>query len=154
MNGFLVKPIPLEALRSAIAEVPLPASEHLQSDDIPCVADNATSDLPDWGRLAELLGGNLALAREVVDLLRFEAPRLVRALSDSCALGEAREARRAAHTLKSNLRNLGLNEVAALAGQIECLAQASDWDALPAKVAQLESSVHGVVRWCDDMLAL
>ena len=75
-------------------------------------------------------------------------------LEESCTQQEAREARRAAHTLKSNLRNLGFNEAAALAGHIECLTQAADWEALAAKLPELRSHIHCVVDWCEELLAL
>ncbi|MGN6134488.1 MAG: ATP-binding protein [Aureliella sp.] len=152
MNGFLIKPIPLEALRAAIAAVPLAASDGPLEMLQPAPA-RLFNGPPDWGQLAEMLGGNLELAREVVDMLRYEAPRLVRVLGESCVHQEPREARRAAHTLKSNLRNLGLEEAASLAGQLERLAQAADWQAMAAKRSQLETSITEVVHWCDAMLA-
>jgi HPt (histidine-containing phosphotransfer) domain-containing protein len=109
---------------------------------------------PDWTRLEELLGGSSELARDVVDLLRLEAPRLFAVLNDNCNARNAREARRAAHTLKSNLRNVGFEDVASLSGTIEKLALVSDWDALPGKLVMLEAEIQSVVHWCDEMLAM
>lgn len=215
MNGFLVKPIPLESLRQAIAAVPhlrsMQADEATTSHTIHS-RDRAQSTLqtntertssdsnsltrsqpqpaaglsistgsakepeffrignvevddyipfecggqrgwPDWSVVEQLLGGNMSLAHEVIDLLRFEAPRLFQLLRESSAAQDAREARRAAHTLKSNLRNVGLNEIGELAGKMETWAQARNWESLNTRLSELERAVHEVTSWCDEMRA-
>lgn len=172
MNGFLLKPIPIDALRKAMDTVPIDdAPRHFDANLPPALASesayaraDATMDnspievaalpAPDWEKLSELLGDNMALAREVVELLRAEAPRLMRLLRASCLASDQREARRASHTLKSNLRNLGLDGPAQLAGQIEGWTLEGDWHSIHTAVLRLEHEVNLVVCWCDEMLAI
>ncbi len=120
MNGFLVKPIPMESLRRALAAVPRLSMESSTDDRATVtVADAAFTRFAtaraelnraspeQWREIDQMLGGDSQLASEIVLLLRTEAIRLWQDLDANLSNRQAREVRRAAHTLKSNLRNVG-----------------------------------------------
>lgn len=157
MNGFLVKPISIEVLRQAIAAVQAKANPWIgvavNAPDTIFPSDSSVKDIrPNWEEIEKILGGNAQLAREVVDLMRFESVRLFELLCDNCAMRNVREARRAAHTLKSNLRNLALNDVAALAGKIEKMVLDEEWNLLDEQLKRLDAEIEAVVKWCKAML--
>ncbi|MCC6508062.1 MAG: response regulator [Pirellulaceae bacterium] len=204
MNGFLVKPIPLETLRQAILAVPLlhvenadlsatgpglaetstasmfikledlsvspKSSEGLGSTELHAATGESTHHSTDMGTEAvhdwtidewpsfedvvELLGGNTALAHEVIELLSLEAKRLVTMFAQASEAHDQKEARRAVHTLKSNFRSVGLFEAADLAGRFEVWAQASNWLAMDQHLYELEQCIDHVITWCRSVLTL
>ncbi len=185
MNGFLVKPIPMESLRRALATVPhLTGDEHSTASSSSGPADPTASpaasvanravspagDLavslkaieaelnsihPDrWRDIERNIGGNSQLAREIVGLLMTEVPRLWKELQANLETRQAREVRRAAHTLKSNLRNVALLESAEIFGACEVAAQHEQWPAIQAMQPALAHVVDGLIHWCERMHAL
>jgi PAS domain S-box-containing protein len=92
MDDFLTKPIRLDELSAALAQVPRRSDSGLD-----------TSALE---RLADTLGDDAALD-ELIDTFLAEAPKLVTTLREAVERGDAAELRRAAHTLKSNAATFG-----------------------------------------------
>ncbi len=85
-------------------------------------------------------------------LLRTEAPRLARLFQQSVQQRNAREARRAVHTLKSNFRNVGLTHAAEMAGRFETLAHQSSWNEIESQAHELQQTIEQVQDWCGQML--
>ncbi len=87
--------------------------------DEPFDANTILSDAPNWQTLLQMFSGNANLLEEVLGLLVREAPRLRRLFEASLERGNCAEARRAVHTLKSNVRYVGLTKMASVAEQLE-----------------------------------
>ncbi len=166
MNGFLVKPISMEALRQALAVVPGLTQLDSHQDNVTRVSIPAEDRSgvavvnaigarrwPEWPEIEETLGGNASLAREVVALLVTEAPRLFQQFVVSVERREAKEARRYAHTLKSNLRNVALAADSELAGQFEHWSQHGDWVSIESRLSELERSIDEIVEWGRDLVS-
>ena len=163
MNGFLVKPIPMETLRRALMAVtPQTGDETFSTHETPVSVRTSSIDLirselntvnsQQWQDIDQLMGGNAALSREIVTLLRTEAVRLWKDLQAGVATEEAREVRRAAHTLKSNLRNVALPVTAELFGKCESWAQHSQWTEIRAQLQSMETAIEALDLWCTRML--
>lgn len=166
MNGFLVKPIPMETLRRALAAVPQLGAEmphavletdgqsHLESKNAAVLAELNGAGLEQWRDIDELMGGNAQLAYEIVSLLRTEANRLWLELQANVESRQAREVRRAAHTLKSNLRNVALNATAEMFGKCESAAMKEQWDEIVKVLPSLSLAIEVLDRWCGQMLRM
>ena len=92
--------------------------------------------------LLDMVGGDTAFMKEMVDTFLAEAPGLVAEMDSARATGDAPSLRRAAHSLKSNSRTFGALHLANLCQEIESLAaggQTAEAGALlPAAAAELE----------------
>ena len=180
MDGFLVKPIAFDALKQAVDSVivgntsssrgsptvaaNLPhtqaASEH-SVDAHASIAESSTGevdpstildDAPTWSELKEMFGNNESLLSEVLSLLSREAPRLRKLYEQSVEQGNCPEARRAVHTLKSNVRYVGLTTLAALAERLERTARDGDIQELRLHVAPLSQIIDQLINWSESML--
>jgi HPt (histidine-containing phosphotransfer) domain-containing protein len=96
--------------------------------------------------LAERLGGDEALARELVDIFLAEHAKLLQMLRTSVEQGEAKAIRRSAHALKGSIANFIDDGPTATAGAIECAAIESRLADIPALMEQLEPEVRELVQ--------
>jgi two-component system, sensor histidine kinase and response regulator len=104
---------------------------------------------PRWPELLSMFSGNADLLREVLNLLIRELPRLRKLYESSVESGNTIEARRAVHTLKSNVRYVGLGRIATHAEQLERFARDGKIDVLRQHVDLLNSIVDRVTAWAD-----
>ncbi len=180
MNGFLVKPIPLDSLRAAVSTAIDSAEhqslqEHLTTESpldeithVPVVdkqelqtAREVVSEqfeqflakAPTWDQVILSLGGNQALAHEVVSLLAMEVPRLANEMRRYHGEKNLKEVRRAAHTLKSNLRQVGLVDAALFAEYCEKLALSEKFEELSSEFFQLDELESMLIKWCSIRLS-
>jgi two-component system, sensor histidine kinase and response regulator len=107
---------------------------------------------PEWSQVVECLGGNGQLAREVLVLLKREAPRLWRELAQAIRNQQARPARLAAHTLKSNLRSIGLRELSDIAAELERLSLAEQWLSAAAIMERSDQQISEISDWTDSLV--
>lgn len=103
-----------------------------------------TKTSPAWssGQLLDRLGGDEALARELVALFLAEYPRLLSRLHASLASGRAEDVRRAAHAAKGcivNFVNVGPVDTAF---EIEQLGGQGRLESIPPLVSQLERELE------------
>ncbi len=178
MDSFLVKPIPLATLRAAVnkevcGEGPGREKdgrvEQTMPESIPPDTEDArngapveshgpsTSEVfgqpPGWPELVALMHDNEQLLRDVLALLAREAPRLARVFQASLTEPNFSEARRAVHTLKSNVRHVGLKGVAEFAEQLETLARDERLAQLQEQSGQLGELAAKVSDWAEEQLA-
>ncbi len=92
---------------------------------------------PDWSAALRAVGGSEDLLVEVVDGFLEESPQRFAELQRAMQHGDATTLQRAAHTLKSAFRTLGLPKSSQLAERIEMMGRESDVDAEPL-VSKLE----------------
>ena len=81
---------------------------------------------------------------KVVDLFIEATPKLLQALRDARAGGDAEALRRAAHTLKSSGANVGAGGLAALCGQLESLARDGALDGSDHLIGEIEDTYSAV----------
>jgi HPt (histidine-containing phosphotransfer) domain-containing protein len=114
----------------------------------PAPAAPATSDHTTWSAdaMIERLGGDEALARQLVTLFLGEYPRLLDILRTSLTSGVADDIRRAAHAAKGCIANFVEGGPQATACRIEQLATAGSLGNIPPLVAQLEQEVAALAR--------
>jgi two-component system, sensor histidine kinase and response regulator len=179
MDDFLVKPIAFNALKQAVDRVmqasedtkniphtapafPQPVSSQANDvrqagklEDEPVLeleAATILNDAPEWPELLAMFNGNSSLSAEVLSLLTREAPRLRKLFEMSLENGNCLEARRAVHTLKSNVRYVGLKRLAAVAERLERLARDGQLEQLKSHAKSLSIMIDQVINWSEMML--
>ncbi|MEO8268397.1 MAG: PAS domain-containing protein [Aureliella sp.] len=115
-------------------------------------AEQAFANAPQWPKLIELMHGNENLLRDVLSLLVRETPRLGRSFQTGLKDGNFGETRRAVHTLKSNVRYVGLTEIGHYAQWLEHLARDQQSDLLHDHAENLCNLADAVADWADHML--
>jgi two-component system sensor histidine kinase/response regulator len=97
------------------------------------------------GVMLERLGGDEELARQLVELFVAECPRMMAAVRDSVASGDAEQVRRAAHAFKGSVGNFTDGPPMTTAfeleqvGRVRSIADAHD------VLRRLEQEVEGFV---------
>ena len=179
MDGFLVKPISLETLAKYVSETlggqptsgdtspPLvrsSVSEFQNSNSNKRVVDSATEEetefaldrafenAPTWPDLLKLMNNNERLLKDVLALLIREAPKLGRNFRQAVKKNSMKDARRAVHTLKGNVRHVGLTRIAAFAEQLEYLAKDEERDKLQDAVDLVAKLCNAVADWSESVL--
>jgi len=94
--------------------------------------------------LADRLGGDADLARELVDIFLVEYPVLVQAIRTAVDHGDAPAIRRAAHALRGAITNFIDDGPTETALAIERAGESSRLDDVPALVRQLEGEIHSL----------
>lgn len=179
MDDFLVKPIAFDALKQAVDGVmqakdgaktvpkrilpfaQSPPEQFGDTDQATGVEEESTieldvgsilNDAPNWPELLAMFNGNASLSAEVLSLLTREAPRLRKLFEMSLENGNYLEARRAVHTLKSNVRYVGLTRMAAVAERLERLARDGQLEQLKTHSKSLSMMIDQVINWSEMML--
>jgi HPt (histidine-containing phosphotransfer) domain-containing protein len=98
--------------------------------------------------LASSVGGGAegwAFVRELIDTFLDEAPTQLATLRNAVARGDAEEARRVAHTLKSNAATFGASSFTEVCRKLEAAARLGELDAAAATlVERAEQEWEGV----------
>jgi HPt (histidine-containing phosphotransfer) domain-containing protein len=92
-------------------------------------------------RLLQRLGGDVDLIGQLCELFVTEQPRLVHALDEAIAAGDAGQVADAAHRYKGVLLNLGADEAGTVAGELEQLARTGSMAALGPQARELHACV-------------
>ncbi len=109
--------------------------------------EHAFDAAPDWLELVQLMHGNESLLRDVLALLTREVPRLGRSFQSGLSESNFGEVRRAVHTLKSNVRHVGLNDIGQYAQWLEHLARDQQSDLLKAHMENLVALTDAIADW-------
>jgi HPt (histidine-containing phosphotransfer) domain-containing protein len=91
------------------------------------------------------MGNDHELFREMVGLLRSDAPHLLDALRAALKEGDTPRLHRAAHTLKGLAANFGAERAVAAAAEVERLAKANQSTGMPAAITELEESLDELI---------
>ena len=142
MDDHLSKPIRVDKLSRALARCrPLTdARRGGVTDDSAAPSDDAL-DGAVLEALASSLGGGgegWAAVRELIDAFLEDAPAEIATLRSAVERGDAEEAGRVAHTLKSNGATFGAQAFSELCRELEALAQRGALDAGPALLERAE----------------
>ncbi len=178
MDGFLVKPIPMDTLANAVADAigGQPVSDTSVASAAPAspeasiasaeqavpnamagsnkefALDRAFENAPSWSELLKLMNNNERLLKDVLSLLTRKAPKLGRAFRQAVKNDAMKDARRAVHTLKGNVRHVGLTRIASFAEQLEYLARDEQRDKLKESVCLVTEVSNAVADWSESIL--
>ncbi len=92
--------------------------------------------------MLERLGGDDELARQLVELFVAECPRMMTAVRDSIASGDAEAVRRAAHAFKGSVGNFTDAAPMTTAFELEQCGREGHSDQAPRLLARLEVEVE------------
>jgi HPt (histidine-containing phosphotransfer) domain-containing protein len=103
------------------------------------------SEVP-WNisKTLELLGGDLALFQEVMDIFLAEAPIHLAALRLAVERGQAETVEKTAHTLKGELGYLGIPAISQTATQMEEMGRSNNVTGAANLLAQFEADMKGL----------
>jgi CheY-like chemotaxis protein len=160
MDDYVSKPIRVEELVGALSRVrPLGEREspnggngEMGSAETPptmeqeadgtgteqTMIDHQVLDPTALETLQEVVGGEAALLRELIDSFLEETPPLVATLRQALEQGDAAELHRAAHTLKSSSNDFGATTLAELCQELETMGKAGTLDGAVELVTQVE----------------
>jgi signal transduction histidine kinase/DNA-binding response OmpR family regulator len=133
MDGFLAKPVRVEALRDALAGVAAGAG-----------TSAPTLDLAAFDRLRVLERDAPGVLKEIVDLYLADTPPRVESLRAAAARQDVESLGSLAHGLKGSSGYIGAREMESLCAEIERLLRAGKKDAAFAKVAALDAALPRV----------
>ncbi|MFI4986715.1 MAG: ATP-binding protein [Alphaproteobacteria bacterium] len=144
MDGYLPKPVELEALLGALERwLPLPgdgptaqAEKQRVRSELPLAA--AAAALPiDRALLAELSGGDAAVERDILSDFRGANVADAAMLKAAIDSRDAAQLTRACHRVKGASRMVGALSLAEVCDKLERAGHANDWDAVAAQRAAL-----------------
>jgi two-component system sensor histidine kinase/response regulator len=140
MDGYLSKPIDrivlFDMVESLVPSLP-PASAAA-----PTAPPTPGGTAPiDWRSLLERLGGDEALADEVIALFRDDGPRSLGRIRQAIAAQDAKALQSAAHALKGAAGNLSARSVMDVARELEHLAQSGDLSGAVLTASRLEDEM-------------
>ncbi len=148
MNGYIAKPIKAAELRSVIEDV-LPL-RHGKREKAVAAAKGSSVSVPevalDRALLLSRLGGDEALAQEVIGIFISEAPTSLQKMHDALGEANAREIERIAHGLKGELGYLGVAEVSRAAGELERAGHNGDLDRAGVLFAAFEVAMSSLIE--------
>ncbi|MEP7302221.1 MAG: PAS domain-containing protein [Caldimonas sp.] len=145
MDGYLVKPVRLAQLRTAIgawldpAMVPVPAP----------VASPPAAPVADLGVLAALVGDDPGVIEEVLQAFRQSVALSSAELSRGLASGSGQAVADAAHKLKSAARSIGAMGLGELCARIELVAESRDTGELRLLMPLFDAESKAVVAFLD-----
>ncbi len=143
MDGYISKPVRAADLFAEIERhVPdcvAPAAQPLTL--VAGAAEPASSEVLDCDALLAHVDGDTSLLAELVKIFEDELPRLLAALRQAAAEGDARALERAAHTLKGTLSSLAAPAATAAARQLELVGRAGDLARAREACAALEREI-------------
>ena len=125
MNGFLAKPIRLGALEDELAHW-LPEST-LTLEDSPKNTDVTLPDTENYDTafMEELFNSVGDVAYRMIEAFIEDTPVYIDSMKAALALGNAKQVRELAHTIKGSAANFGAHQLVGVAKTIEQLAQDS-----------------------------
>jgi CheY-like chemotaxis protein/HPt (histidine-containing phosphotransfer) domain-containing protein len=150
MDGYLSKPVNGRQLQQAVEEVMGLYKAALVQTPPP----RGANVVFDAKALRERLGDDEDLLRELVELFHGDAPRLLGAVGEAIAAGDARRLRVAGHTLKGSAGNFSAIELALVAQRLEAMGQAGDLTRAQEALTTLERALHRFLEALKEVPAL
>jgi CheY-like chemotaxis protein/HPt (histidine-containing phosphotransfer) domain-containing protein len=155
MDGDVSKPIDRRELLSLVepgqARAAAAGGSPAKEAPVP-VEGNGSRPFSGDAMLARL-GGDESLARELAGLFVSECPRMMSAVRDSVASGDAEAVRKAAHALKGSIANFTEGAAMQAAFLLEQIGREGRPQDAAAALAMLEREVEELVRYLRDFSA-
>src|SRR5713226_3390200 len=137
MDGYTSKPIRIEELERAIAQLISPPNSAKVSVSEADQADGAI----DHATLLAGVDGNRRVLRELVRLFLADCPRRLAEIKEAIRRGDAGALGRAAHTLKGSIGNFAAKNAFAAAQRLEIMGRGVNLDNAGKACATLESEL-------------
>ncbi|MBI3670340.1 MAG: PAS domain S-box protein [Acidobacteria bacterium] len=135
MDGYVSKPIRAVDLFAAIEEhVPDPAAA-------PAAGEPSPGEVLDRDALVARVEGDKELLTEMVELFLQDSPRLIAAIREAAARGDAKSLERSAHTLKGSVSNFCAPAATAAAVRLEQMGREGDLAQAAEGCAALEKEI-------------
>jgi HPt (histidine-containing phosphotransfer) domain-containing protein len=138
MDGYVAKPLQIEALLAILAEIGLTQPPSAKEPEAAVPAGSGF----DLDQALQHAQGDMALLRELVSLFLDECPTHLQAMRQAIAGRNAQTLQHAAHTLKGSAAVISAVEVQALAQRIESAAREQNWDEVDRNWGDLESAAE------------
>jgi CheY-like chemotaxis protein len=135
MDGYVSKPLDRRKLYETIERL-----------GVSHVTAGAAAAVLDTDALLRRAGGDRRLMREMAELFLADAPRMLDAVRDSLATGDASALSHAAHALKGSVSNFATAEATEAALKLERLARAGALGDARAAHAQVEEEIARVCQ--------
>ena len=148
MDGYIAKPIHVNELFNVIDGLFAATAEHAEQP----VPEMAAEEIVNWNEALQVVRGNAHLLRTVVDAELVEMPRLMEAVRQAVADGDANGLRMAAHTLKGSLRYFGKTMAFEEVLRLEKMAQDGSLAEAGVSLATLESEILRIVQVLQEYL--
>jgi HPt (histidine-containing phosphotransfer) domain-containing protein len=143
MDDYVAKPIDIEELAGALGRCrPLGGLPDASPPEPEVVPESASGPLDPAAleRLGAMVGdGAPEFLAELIDTFLDDAPKQLRVLRSAVDRGDAEEARRAAHTLKSTAATFGAGQLSDVCRELESLGNAGALDEAARLVARAET---------------
>jgi two-component system sensor histidine kinase/response regulator len=145
MDDYISKPLRHRELRRVIEQIMA-----VEEKDTPPAAVDATpaesAITLDWSAALESVGGNRELLHEVLTAMIDACPRYLEQIAQAVQGFDAAFLRRAAHTLKGDLRLLGKTEAGDLAERLESLGKSGSCNEAAELLPSLRHKTEVVLR--------
>ncbi|MCA9873342.1 MAG: Hpt domain-containing protein, partial [Anaerolineales bacterium] len=141
MNGYLGKPLQLEALVAVLSESPpLPPATETAVPPEPEEPETAVLDQRALANLNLSIGGDPHFLNELIQVYLHDAPILLGRLRRAAEAGDADALQLAAHSLKSNSAEFGATKLVNLCMSLENLAKSGHLQGSLDLVEQIETA--------------
>ncbi|MDR3556239.1 MAG: response regulator [Syntrophobacteraceae bacterium] len=145
MNDYISKPVSPRALAEALDKW-LPketaaAAKHAPMTPgatVPATAREPAVSVFDRAGMLSRLMGDPDLVRTVAEGFLGDIPQQIEALRGYLEAGDARRSERQAHTIRGASANVGGERLSAVAAEMEKASKAGDWNALKARMVDME----------------
>jgi len=128
MDGYLAKPLKREKLRDLLQSIldGRGGSREAMVEETPATARDAAEPPYDRQRLAEIAGGDVAFAQELINLFIEDTAQHIAALGEAIARADAETVRKVGHTLKGSSSNIGAEPLRCAAFDVEMQGRVGD----------------------------
>jgi CheY-like chemotaxis protein len=140
MDDYLPKPIRIQGLFEKIAAVTSAAAAAEEA-----APPQEEREGVDWNEALAAVGGDVQLLEVVVEAFLEETPKLQEALRRTLDAREYKELRRAAHTLKGNLRIFGVHRAIEYAFRLEKMGEREELDQAEETLAVLAAELDPII---------
>lgn len=139
MDGYLSKPIRATQLLDTLEDVLQQVNR-----DTAVPERDYTEDAVDWSKALEVVQGDRALLKDLIDAFLDECPRLLEEIRAALAASDLTTLQRAAHTIKGSMRYFGAKEAFDRAFALEDGARNGQLTDAPQLLERLEREVDRI----------
>jgi CheY-like chemotaxis protein len=144
MDDFISKPIRIAHVLKVIGDATgtiagVPSTKPRETEI------DATSQSVDWSAALDTVGGDQELLRDLTQVFVDEAKSMLDDVLNARDSRQAKDLRRAAHSIKGALRHLGATQAAAVAEELERAGETEDFSDVPEHFKRLKEEVALVV---------
>ncbi|MBI1917879.1 MAG: response regulator [Planctomycetes bacterium] len=138
MDGYVAKPIRADQLLQAIEDL-IPTGASIQTAT---PQEEPGAAILDRTVALSRVGGNEQLLRELMEMFQEECPRLMTAIREALAKGDAPGLRLVAHTLKGSVGTFGATVAFKAASRLELIGREGDLSRAQEAYAALEEAIE------------